>query len=628
MIGSMFSAISGLKNHSTWMNVVGNNISNVNTVAYKMQRITFKEQITQSLGAASGANTSANLGGINPQQMGLGSALGSIDTIMTQGAIQTTGNPLDVAITGEGFFMAKSGSKTTYTRAGNFLQDNAGNLVASNGGIVQGWSGGIERTFATTAGYNPAFQIDAANYVLNTDDVSQVGNLTIPKDLTMSAQATRFVKIGGNLDSNTTKNNYASVAAAAGTGTPLPANYSPDAYTAGAQVPLAGGAGSIQQRTTYVAAPVPPATNWPAATIAFFHTNPADVNSAKITPDATSTFTVYDSLGNPRSLTIWFFQHGVAAAGTARPVWDWYAFDTTNSGGVDPFLTGEPDFYNCVGGTNITTAATAAAGTAMDTNSAIWFNDDGSLASNGGSWAAPGAAASLGGRQNLATTINGETIYGPMITFTQASSAQGIMPDGALDLAFQLDFGTPNSWNTSAQADGTVRVNNATNTPIDQAQPGLRDGLTGDVTGSYQIVGGVSTYIPNNTPYTKEVDGWRAGDLLSLSVDNSGGIVGQFSNERSITIAKLAIATFMNAQGLSKSGGNMYSTTSNSGIARVVASGEAGSGSTIGGALEASNVDLSVELTNMIIAQRGFESNARVITTSSNMLDTLVNLGR
>ncbi|HNZ29513.1 MAG TPA: flagellar hook-basal body complex protein, partial [Candidatus Goldiibacteriota bacterium] len=138
MMGSLFSSISGLKNHTTWMNVIGNNISNVNTVGFKMGRVTFQEAISQSLGSASGSNNSQNIGGINPTQQGLGSTLGSIDTIMTQGAIQTTGNATDVAIDGAGFFIVESGDATYYTRAGNFNFDNDGNLVTSNGALVQG----------------------------------------------------------------------------------------------------------------------------------------------------------------------------------------------------------------------------------------------------------------------------------------------------------------------------------------------------------------------------------------------------------------------------------------------------------------------------------------------------------
>ncbi len=173
-----------------------------------------------------------------------------------------------------------------------------------------------------------------------------------------------------------------------------------------------------------------------------------------------------------------------------------------------------------------------------------------------------------------------------------------------------------------------MRVNDNTNTPINPALPGLRDGVTGDVTGSFQIIGGVQTYVPNSTAYGKEQDGYRSGDLIGISVDSVGGIVGQFTNEKSITIAKVAVATFLNPQGLAKSGDSLYSITSNSGTARMNVAGQGGSGITVGGALEASNVDLAVELTNMILAQRGFESNARIITTSADMLDTLVNVGR
>ncbi|MFW6210556.1 MAG: flagellar hook-basal body complex protein, partial [bacterium] len=335
MMGSMFSSISGLKNHTTWMNTIGNNISNVNTVAYKSQRVTFKEQVSQSLGSASAASTAGNIGGKNPLQQGLGAALGSIDTIMTQGAIQTTGNPLDVAITGEGFFTVASGSRTMYTRAGNFLQDNVGNVTTSDGGIVQGWMGNLERTFLDDPARNPGFQIDSATYTIDTDDVSQIGNVNIPSDLRMSAQATRFVKFSGNLDSNTPINNYATNVPAAAP-TALPSNFSPN--SAPSQL---GGAASVNLEDVQ---------DGDAGTNYYFHTDPADENSSKVAPDHTATFTVYDSLGNPRDLTVWFFQHGTDPTGGGndyRPVWDWYAFDTTYDPRFDN-LTGEPDYFNCV----------------------------------------------------------------------------------------------------------------------------------------------------------------------------------------------------------------------------------------------------------------------------------------
>ena len=648
MMGSLFSSISGLRMHSTWMNVIGNNISNVNTVGYKYQRITFKEQIAQSMGSASGADMSANIGGKNPMQMGLGGTLGSIDTIMTQGAITTTGNALDIAIQGEGFFTVKQGATTYYTRAGNFLQDNKGNVVNSSGMILQGWMGMLERTISDIPGVNenPETQIRAATYTIDTSDVSKIGNINIPRDLRMAAQMTSYIKFAGNLDSNTPVNTYAATTPVpAGTPTVLPSNYSPSGF------PSVTGGNAVAQGTPWADPnnPIPPGStsgvrNALNNTCFFFHVDPTNPNSAKVTPDHTATMTVYDSLGNPRNITLWFFQHGVDYTGTGasvRPVWDWYAFDTTYVQG-STIYTGEPDYFNCIGGTNISMDLTDSGVVAKAANenqevwAAIWFNQDGSLASNGSYWGA-GAGPINGYAMTSAsmTGSDGVVHYGPQLFFQQLPNAQGLSPDGAATpWTIVLDFGTPNSWdftnanNPVGSADGVLRVNDPTNTPINPALPGLRDGVTGDVTGSFQIIGGNQTYVPNSTAYGKEQDGYRSGDLIGLSVDSVGGIVGQFTNEKSITIAKLAIATFLNPQGLAKSGDSLYSITSNSGTARMNVAGQGGSGITIGGALEASNVDLAVELTNMILAQRGFESNARIITTSADMLDTLVNIGR
>ncbi len=647
MMGSLFSSISGLRMHSTWMNVIGNNISNVNTVGYKYQRITFKEQITQSMGAASGADMAANIGGKNPMQMGLGGALGSIDTIMTQGAITTTGNSLDIAIQGEGFFTVKQGATTYYSRAGNFLQDNKGNVVNSSGMILQGWMGMLERTISDIPGVieNPETQIREATYTIDTSDVSMIGNINIPRDLRMAAQMTSYIKFAGNLDSNTPVNTYAAATPVpVGTATVLPSNYSPSGF------PSVTGGNAVSQGTPWAdpATPSPGPTNGVRDalnnTCFFFHVDPTNPNSAKVTPDHTATMTVYDALGNPRNITLWFFQHGVDYTGTGanvRPVWDWYAFDTTYVQG-NSIYTGEPDYFNCIGGTNIsmdladTGVVAKAANENQEVWSAIWFNQDGSLASNGSYWGA-GAGPIDGYAMTSASMTGSDGVihYGPQLFFRQLPNAQGLSPDGAATpWSIVLDFGTPNSWdftnanNPVGSADGVLRVNDNNNTPINSALPGLRDGVTGDVTGSFQIIGGVQTYVPNSTAYGKEQDGYRSGDLIGISVDSVGGIVGQFTNEKSITIAKVALATFLNPQGLAKSGDSLYSITSNSGTARMNVAGQGGSGTTIGGALEASNVDLASELTNMILAQRGFESNARIITTSADMLDTLVNVGR
>lgn len=138
MMRSLFSGVSGLKNHQTRMDVVGHNISNVNTYGYKYQRVSFQDMLSQTLSGA--ARPEETRGGINPKQVGLGMTIASIDRIFTQGSLQTTGSQTDVAISGDGFFVMADGDKIFHTRAGAFGLDRNGTLVNPGNGLkVQGW---------------------------------------------------------------------------------------------------------------------------------------------------------------------------------------------------------------------------------------------------------------------------------------------------------------------------------------------------------------------------------------------------------------------------------------------------------------------------------------------------------
>jgi flagellar hook protein FlgE len=137
MMRSMFSGISGLRSHQTMMDVVGNNISNVNTAGYKSSVVTFQEALTQTLVGPSAG--SATQGGSNPIQIGLGTRVATIDGVFTQGASQVTGRNTDLAVQGDGFFVLDNAGNRMYTRAGNFSFDSAGNLTAPGGSRVMGW---------------------------------------------------------------------------------------------------------------------------------------------------------------------------------------------------------------------------------------------------------------------------------------------------------------------------------------------------------------------------------------------------------------------------------------------------------------------------------------------------------
>lgn len=135
----MYSGISGMKNFQVKLDVIGNNIANVNTYGFKKGRTTFNDLVSQQIAGAS-APTAGGRGGVNPMQVGLGSQLSTIDTVHTQGSLQTTGRPLDLGISGDGFFRlgSNTGTDISYTRAGNFYLDKSGSIVSSDGKYLLG----------------------------------------------------------------------------------------------------------------------------------------------------------------------------------------------------------------------------------------------------------------------------------------------------------------------------------------------------------------------------------------------------------------------------------------------------------------------------------------------------------
>lgn len=139
MMRSLFSGISGLKSHQTKMDVIGNNISNVNTTGFKSSRVVFADMLSQQLSGSSAPK--GNVGGTNEKAIGLGTGVGAIDLLFTDGSVQSTGKNTDLALSGDGLFIVKQGNETYYTRNGDFSFDADGNYVMSgNGMYVQGWT--------------------------------------------------------------------------------------------------------------------------------------------------------------------------------------------------------------------------------------------------------------------------------------------------------------------------------------------------------------------------------------------------------------------------------------------------------------------------------------------------------
>ncbi len=191
MMRALYSGVAGLKTHQTRMDVIGNNIANVNTTAYKSQSMTFGDLMYQTTQAASGANPTTGVGGVNARQIGLGSKTGAIKTaITTQGASQTTNDPFDIMITGDAFFVVSNGNDNFFTRDGSFYVDGVGNLcMTSNGYNVMGW------------------QVDPADpSTIKQDTVSALRVMT-EENLTYPSEATTMSRITGIIDAKDTNVN-------------------------------------------------------------------------------------------------------------------------------------------------------------------------------------------------------------------------------------------------------------------------------------------------------------------------------------------------------------------------------------------------------------------------------------
>ena len=187
MMRSLFSGVTGLKTHQTKMDVIGNNIANVNTVGFKSSNVTFSELMYQTTQNASAANAATGRAGINAKQIGLGVTNGAINTnITTSGASQTTGNPFDIQITGDSFFIVSDGANNYFTRAGAFYVDGVGNLaMTSNGFTVMGW---LE---------------DATNPGFIKKDTVKALTITSPENMQSEPEATTRAYMTGIIDKNT-----------------------------------------------------------------------------------------------------------------------------------------------------------------------------------------------------------------------------------------------------------------------------------------------------------------------------------------------------------------------------------------------------------------------------------------
>jgi flagellar hook protein FlgE len=530
MMRSLFSGVSGLRNHQTRMDVIGNNIANVNTVGFKRSRVNFQDMLSQNFRSAT--RPQDNRGGTNPMQVGLGMSVASIDTIHTPGSAQNTGKETDLTIQGDGFFIVKNGNTPYYTRNGAFDFDTDGNLVSTaNGFFVQGW------------------MKDAAGVI---DTTQPTTGLKLVVGQPMAAQKTTEMNLEKNLQvwNNDMLTMQDAENALAG-----------NAIIAGSAMKLVPTSNANQYRVTFSGLdPAYSQADGPGGPlIVTLRDNGRilSITGSTVISDGTTDSVVSINAGfNPDAFTGTIAQLDFATI-----------LETT--GGEITALSDDP------------IALTQPYSVKQRVFDALGRNYDAIM---------------------TFTPVNDTT-------WTTSMTIDGIAPNAPAtfpDLRF-TGTGIYSSGNFS------VRF---------EVGPTTNDVIEFDVN-----FDNVTQYNTDFTIYASQ-DGYEPGSLDSFNIDGNGLVTGEFSNGVNTPIGKIAMSVFNNPGGLRKEGDSLYYPSNNSGDPQVGTAGTGGRGLMISSSLEMSNVDLSEEFTNMIITQRGFQANSRIITTSDEMLQELVNLKR
>lgn len=587
MMRSMYSGVAGLKTHQTKMDVIGNNIANVNTVAYKSQSVTFNEIFYQTTSTASGPNAATGTGGVNPKQVGLGVKTGAISTaITTSGSAETTNKPFDMSITGESFFVVSDGNNTYFTRDGSFMVDAAGNLVMSATGYnVMGW------------------QVDPNTGDIKQDTVSAL-RIMSAANMTYPPEATTAAYISGIIDRNSTEVNSPD-------GKIMNLNFYDNLgykYTAKLSVVASGPSG--QYTCKLVALLNENGKDITEESGARFESRSfvADAGTLKLSQDnytitsGTNSYTITkDNTTPPQSITI--AQDGIMTAA---------GFKDADGNDISANLT-EDEKWNFVA------EAVAGAGVTGADLKSYSVNY----------WTADKLADKKPEDRQL-DSIKTENIYDVINTGFTAGT-----PEASLEIekaGYYVDSAVTLSYSTT---DGSfIEVGGSTNGTAVLKFTGPEATNFKDITVDFSASSNVNNEGTSTiSAYNGDQEGYNAGrklgNMTGVSVQNNGMIYATYDNGQSKLLGQIAGAAFANASGLSKEGDNLYAATQNSGEFDGIGVDFTSDGGYITtGVLEMSNVDLSAEFTSMITTQRGFQANSRVITVSDTMLEELTNLKR
>lgn len=649
MMRSLYAGVSGLRNHQTRMDVIGNNIANVNTVGFKASRVTFQDVLSQTMQGASAGNGSK--GGTNPMQVGLGMGVASIDTLFTDGSFQPTGKPTDLSIQGQGFFILTDGTNQVYTRAGNFDFDNEGNyLVPGTGYKVAGWvadaSGIINPNGPVTGIQIPVGSSMAAKVSSLT---TNTGNLSADAAVGSTAQASTDIydSLGIAHKMNTT---YYKVDNTTWLSKTTVTDGSITADSQWQQISF-NTDGSFKNAVTIF----PPAATATSLTIPSLQMDN--------TPNAvhTANHTVIDADGIPHSVAMTFttnsdgkgWSYKISESGVKNPtiVEGTMGLDTSTNTYVDPITSplavsvgGKSYDFNftltpsAAGTFNaalsvptyvpnaVTQTALTISGLKLDTTPNAVLTTPSTL------------IVDASGTPHAITTTYTTNATGDGWTYTINGTGTTPAPTGTIGWS-GTDYTTlPTSVTIAGTTYSIATTTDPTASSFKATIAATTPSATLDNYGITPTTGATAMSIQSNlnaiSSYAGEStiqmtkDGYGAGTLDTTYIDSTGIIVGTFTNGQTKNLGQVALATFNNPSGLNKVGDNMFTKSTNSGDEKIGTSGSGGRGTFNPGSLEMANVDLAQEFSNMIITQRGFQANSKIITTTDQMLEELANLKR
>lgn len=679
---ALSAGVTGLQAHQKMLDIAGNNLANVNTTAFKSSRILFSELLSETIKKAS--QPTSTVGGTNPQQMGSGVGVAGISPNMAQGNIVNTGNPLDLAIEGDGYFVLSDGGQNVYTRAGGFAVDASLNLVDPTTGYI------IQRI--GSVGESDGFQT-AGN-----------SNINVPYDVAMAANATSSVTVAGNLSSDaafdTAQTNVLK---------------SDITFTTSSGATNAVATAKISALDQYTGA------TWADGTLTFSGYKPSGT-ALGASPTSDLTMSVDENTTIQDVLDYLNTDEGTAAVSEVQTITLATAPDNDPDGGTFTLSYGGQTTaalaWNATAGqietaleglSTIGTGNITAVSAPMDDAITITFADtfgDASLVTMNSTALLDGVAVVT---NSIAETTTGRAVQGVLGSGAVASLSNGriVITDAASGYS-QSDFkmawsdtnltlpgyfevttvggeevknmnitvydsqggahvlsgafvrtATNNTWDmvmTSVTGDvSTIDITGNSDRRIkdiefnasDSSYSGLNT-TTADTaqftitfvhdTANPQTVtidlgtagqfNGLTQFSGSSTAVAREQDGYEAGRLSTVSINNEGILIGAFSNGVKKNLATIQIALFQNTSGLESVGGGYFVPSANSGEAVATQAMTGGSGTVHGGALEKSNSDVATEFVNMIQAQNGFQANARTIRVANEILRELTSLIR